>query len=717
MSGFTPAHAVQERALEAQFDAALRPSDLRDWMHRLTLHPHHTGSAYDKANMDYIMGLYRSWGFEAHEERFDVLFPTPKRRLLEMTAPATYRAALAEDVLASDATSKQRNEILPTYNAYSPDGDVRGKLVYVNYGLQADYAVLAEHGIDVRGKIVIARYGHAWRGIKPKVAAEHGAIGCILYTDPADDGYGKGDAYPAGPHRSASSVQRGAITDEISLGDPSLPGVASLPGSKGRLAVKDIPSLAKIPTLPISYRDAQPLLDRLGGAVVPATWHGGLPMAYHFGGSAETVHLAVAFNWTITPIYDVIATMRGSEKPDEWIVRGNHADAWVSGAADPISGQVAELAEARSIGLLAKAGTKPKRTLVYCAWDAEEPGLLGSTAFVQAHHDELSKKVALYINTDTNDRGFFGAEGSHSTQTALNEIAREVQDPERHVSIFERRRAADITAGTRTPENENADIQLEALGSGSDYASFNDYYAIPAINLGFGEESTSGGVYHSAYDSFDWFTKFDDPNFAYGITLAKTAGRTMLRFANADVLPYRFTPFATTIDSYRKEIEKLITDQRTATEIANRHLTERVGELAADPNDPYVAPKALDPTPAFDLSPVDAASLKLTAAAQAYDAAIAKSLAAGIVPAIDAKLIGIERTLLDARGLPRRPLFKNQIYEPGYYTGYAAKTMPGIREGIEARNWDEARAYVPIVASVITAFANAVSDATAALGG
>jgi N-acetylated-alpha-linked acidic dipeptidase len=714
--GFTAAHAAEQRALEARFDASLRPANLRAWMQRFTLHPHHAGSRWDKANMDFILGLYTSWGYDAHEERFDVLFPTPKARVLELTAPTRFRASLAEDVLPHDATSRQRDEYLPTYNAYSPDGDVRGALVYVNYGLQADYDVLAEHGIDVRGKIVIARYGRAWRGIKPKVAAEHGAIGCIIYSDPANDGYGQGDTYPKGAARAPSSVQRGAVTDEVYLGDPSMPGRASLPGSTGRLAVKDIKSLAAIPTLPISYRDAQPLLAALDGPAVPRAWHGGLPIAYHFGGGAARVHLLVRFNWNVVPIYDVIATLRGATEPDQWVIRGNHQDAWVSGAQDPISGQVAVLEEARGVAQLVRAGWRPKRTMVYCAWDAEEPGLLGSTAWTQAHREELGRKAALYVNSDTNDRGFVFADGSHVVQAAFNGVAREVVDPERGASVFERARAREIADGTRSAKNEDDDLQLNAPGSGSDYASFTDYFGIPTLDVGFGGEGPTGGSYHSAYDSFAWYTAFEDRDFAYGVTLAKTAGRVMLRFANADVLPYRYAPLARTVDRYRGELVKLVDDMRAETAAANKHRAQRVGELAADSREPYVAPPVLGDVPAFDLSALEAATKKLTAAAAAYDAAVDAALAIGTIPpALDPVLVGVERAMLDDRGLPRRPLYKNQIYEPGYYTGYAAKTMPGIREALEARNWDEARSYVPVVANVVGTLADRIGAATAIL--
>src|SRR6266550_2815716 len=374
LQGFLKEGADRQRALEKQFDSFLKKDEARDWIKRLSARPHHVGSPYGKENADFIAGLFRSWGYDTEIERFDVLFPTPKTRLLEMTSPEKFTAKLEEPVLKEDATSGQKSEQLSTYNAYSINGDVTGQLVYVNYGVPQDYEALERRGIDVKGKIVIARYGGSWRGIKPKVAAEHGAIGCIIYSDPRDDGYFQGDVYPKGAYRNDVGAQRGSVMDmPVHPGDPLTPGVGATKNAK-RLDIKDVDVLTKIPVLPISYSDALPLLRALGGPIAPPDWRGALPITYHLGAGPARVHMKLAFNWNIVPAYDVVARLQGSERGEQWIMRGNHSDAWVNGAQDPISGLVAELEEARALGALYKQGWRPKRTIIYAAWDGEEEG-------------------------------------------------------------------------------------------------------------------------------------------------------------------------------------------------------------------------------------------------------------------------------------------------------------------------------------------------------
>ena len=405
ITGFFEKNVPGQLNLEASFDKNLSKENVGETIKKLSAVPHHLGSPGDKANAEYILSLYKKWGWDAQIETFHVLFPTPKTRVLEMTSPTSYKAILKEPALKEDATSGQSGQ-LPTYNAYSADGDVTGELVFVNYGLPQDYEVLDKMGIDVKGKIVIAKYGHSWRGTKPKVAQEHGAIGCIIYSDPMDDGYFHGDVYPKGAFKNEYGVQRGSVMDMVIYpGDPLTPGIGATEDAK-RLDRLQAPNLLKIPVLPISYHDATPLLEALDGPVAPDNWHGGLPFAYHIGPGKATVHLKVAFNWDIVPCYDVIAKIKGSKFPDEWVIRGNHQDAWVNGAADPISGQAALLEEAKSIGELLKTGWKPDRTLVYCAWDGEEPALLGSTEWVEEHEKELQQKAVVYINSDGNGRGF-----------------------------------------------------------------------------------------------------------------------------------------------------------------------------------------------------------------------------------------------------------------------------------------------------------------------
>ena len=718
--GFTREGSDRERALEARFDSLLNKDDLREWMKRLSARPHHLGSAYDRENAEFIASQFRSFGFETEIETFDVLFPTPKTRLLEMTAPEKFTATLAEPTLAEDPTSSQTAEQLPVYNAYSIDGDVTGQLVYVNYGVPKDYDALAERGIDVKGKIVIARYGGSWRGIKPKVAAEHGAIGCLIYSDPRDDGYFQGDVYPKGAWRNEYRAQRGSVADmPLYPGDPLTPGIGATKNAK-RLPIKNAPTLTKIPVMPISYADALPLLRNLSGPMAPEDWRGALPIPYHIGPGPATVHLKLEFDWKIVPANDVIARIRGSERPDEWIIRGNHHDAWVNGAEDPLSGLVAEMEEARAIGELVKSGWKPKRTIVYAAWDGEEPGLLGSTEWAETHADLLKKNAAVYINSDTNSRGFLGIEGSHTLEKFMNEVARDVTDPEKKVSVLERDRAVRIVRGNaddRREARERADLRIGALGSGSDYTPFLQHLGIASLNLGYGGEGR-GGSYHSIYDSFTHFTRFIDPNFDYGLALSQTAGRTVLRLANADVLPLYFNNLSDTIERYVREITKLADDMREETRQKNQEISNHTLEMVADPTQPFVAPKIEEPVPFLDFAPLQNSLTRLQESARRYDAAMNEAANAGrtLTPeaekSLDEALMRTERAMTREQGLPRRPWFKHQIYAPGFYTGYGVKTLPGVREAIEQRNWKEANDEVNIVAETLDSLSAEIDRAT-----
>ncbi len=725
LQGFTRESSDAERALEARFDASLRKENLREWMRRLTARPHHLGSAYDHDNAQFIAEQFRSWGYDTAIEEFRVLFPTPKTRLLEMTSPEHYTAKLAEPSLSEDATSNQTAEQLPVYNAYSVDGDVTGQLVYVNYGVPRDYEELERRGVDVRGKIVIARYGGSWRGIKPKVAAEHGAIGCIIYSDPRNDGYFQGDVYPKGAWRNEWGAQRGSVADmPLYPGDPLTPNEGATENAH-RLPIKNAPTLTKIPVLPISYGDALPLLRALSGPMAPDEWRGALPIPYHLGPGQTTVHIKLEFNWDIVPAYDVIAKLRGSERPDEWIIRGNHHDAWVNGAQDPISGLVSEMEEARAVGELVKTGWRPKRTIVYCAWDGEEPGLLGSTEWVETHADMLRRNAAVYINSDTNARGYLNMEGSHTLEHFINGVARDVTDPEKRISVFERDRANQIINGDddeRREARERSDLRIDALGSGSDYTPFLQHIGIATLNLGYGGEG-QGGSYHSIYDSFDHFTRFIDPNFEYGIALAQTAGRVVLRLANADVLPVEFTGLADNVGLYIKEVMKLADDMREQTERRNRQISEHLYEQVADPTTPNVLPKPQATVPFINFAPLQNALVRLQQSAKNYDAAMRAFTSRGgtLSPAAQAELDQIlmrtERAMTTQEGLPRRPWFKHQIYAPGFYTGYGVKTLPAVREAIEQRNFSEASEQIVIVARTLEQVSAEIDRATSRLRG
>jgi N-acetylated-alpha-linked acidic dipeptidase len=713
LMGFSAENSEKQKALEAKFDSFLKAENQRDWMKKLSARPHHVGSPYGKQNAEFMLALFKSWGFDAEIEQFDVLFPTPKTRLLEMISPQKFTAKLVEPALKEDLTSKQQTEQLPTYNAYSIDGDVTGDLVYVNYGIPSDYEELEKRGIDVRGKIVLTRYGGSWRGIKPKVAAEHGAIACLIYSDPRDDGFFQGDVYPKGAWRSENGAQRGSVADmPLFPGDPLTPGFPSTKDAK-RLDLKNAPTLTKIPVMPISYSDALPLLKNLGGKVAPQSWRGSLPVTYHIGGTGATkVHFKLAFNWDIKPAYDVIAKMKGETLPDQWILRGNHHDAWVNGASDPISGLVALLEEARAVGELTKQGWKPKRTIVYAAWDAEEPGLLGSTEWVEMHAEELKQKAVAYINTDSNGRGFLGMSGSHTLEKFINQVGQDIPDPQTKMSVWQRTRAQQLVNGSPTVRKETlerSDLRISALGSGSDYTPFLQHLGIASLNIGFGGES-GGGSYHSVYDSFDHFTRFGDPNFAYGIALSKVCGHATLRLADADVLPFEFTNFADTVGQYVSEIVKLTDTMREDTRSTNQMISDGTLLASLDPTEKFILPKTKEPVPTLDFKPLQDALKELKDSADDYAKASKDRPMAQ--KNLDEILFRAERALTNNEGLPRRDWFKHQIYAPGFYTGYGVKTLPAVREAIEQRDWKEAAEQIKIVAEIIKNFAAEIDKAT-----
>ena len=707
ISGFTASSSVQQLKLERSFDNQLKAENLSAWMKRMAGKPHHVGSPHGKANAEFMAAQFKSWGYDAKIETYHVLFPTPKVRLLELVAPSKYTAQLSEPALKEDATSAQKDQQLPTYNAFSVDGDVTAELVFVNYGVPADYEELEKLGIDVKGKIVIAKYYGSWRGIKPKLAAEKGAIGCIIYSDPKDDGYYRGDVYPKGAFKSEYGVQRGSVLDmPLYPGDPLTPGYGATEKAK-RIDRSQAPTLTKIPVLPISYNDAKPLLEALSGPVAPDNWRGALPITYHIGPGPAKVHLKLAFNWELKPAYNVIATMKGSQFPDQWIIRGNHHDAWVNGANDPVSGMVALMEEARSVGELASAGWKPKRTIVYCAWDAEEPGLLGSTEWVEDHASELRAKAVAYINTDGNGRGFLNVGGSHSFEKMMEEIAENVIDPQKQVSVLERRKARDMV--NNGPENYKG-FKLYALGSGSDYTPFIQHLGIASLNISFGGEN-AGGEYHSIYDSYDHYKRFKDPEFAYGITLSKVAGRSVLRLANADVLPFHFENFYETVSSYANEVMELPDQKRKEAKKVNEMLANNYYDLAADPKKPLRKPKAKGDVPYLNFAPLQNSLTNLKPIVmQVSDKLSSSNLSAAEMNEINKILYLSERKLTKEVGLPGRPWFKHHIYAPGFYTGYGVKTLPGIREAIEQENWQQAQEQIDRLATILNEFGEHISD-------
>jgi N-acetylated-alpha-linked acidic dipeptidase len=734
IQGFSADAAAAERQLEQRFDSGLSAADLRSWMQQMSSEPNHVGSAHDRANAEFQLRKFREWGWDASIETFSVLYPTPREESVELVAPTHFVARLTEPAIAGDATSSKTKDELPAYNVYGADGDVTAELVYVNQGMPEDYEELERQGVSVKGRIVLTRYGGGWRGLKPKLAYQHGAVGCLIYSDPRDDGYGAGDVYPKGGYRPRDGVQRGSVQDvTLYSGDPLTPGVAATEGAK-RLAIQDAKTLLKIPVLPLSYAAAEPLLAALGGRVAPAGWRGGLPLTYHLGPGPAKVHLKVRSDWSQKTLYDVIATLRGSEEPDRWIIRGNHHDAWVFGATDPLSGQVALMAEAKAIGQLVKQGWRPRRTLVYASWDGEEPGLLGSTEWVELHAAELKAKAALYVNSDMNGRGYLGAGGSHSLRRFVSEAARDVQDPETGASVLARAVARERIAnydsgrygspgggspggGSLGAERPGGSLTLHALGSGSDFTPFLQHLGVNSLDVGF-EGEDSYGVYHSAYDSFDHFRRFVDPSFEYGVALARVAGRLVLRASQAPLLPAREGDFAASVAGYADELHKLADGMRVKAHELSQLLDEGAYQLTTDPQKPRAPPPRAAEVPYLNFAELDNAVARLGRSAKAFDREYARLEAidddAGAHAArerLNATLTDLEQSLTDPHGLPGREWYQHMLYAPGLYTGYGAKTLPGIREAIEERRWDEANEYVGVASRAINAYSGRLDRA------
>jgi N-acetylated-alpha-linked acidic dipeptidase len=711
--GYSPRASQIEREWEAKFRAIPDTANLRESMRHLSARPHHVGSPYDKENAEWILARFKEWGFDAHIEAFDVLFPTPKVRILEMVEPVRFTAKLLEPAIAKDPTSNQKSEQLPSYNAYSIDGDVTAPLVFVNYGLMGDYEKLERLGISVKGAIVIAKYSRSWRGVKPKVAAEHGAVGCLMYSEPQDDGYTRGNVFPEGPMRNPDGVQRGSVMDFASSnpGDPLTPGVGATPGAR-HLTLQEAKSITKIPVLPISYGDAQPLLAALAGPMAPEEWRGSLPISYHVGLGPARVHLKVESNWDIKKVYDVIAKIDGSVAPDQWVLRGNHHDAWVNGAEDPVSALVALLEEARALGELIKQGWKPYRTIIYAAWDGEEPMLLGSTEWAETHADELRHHATVYLNTDSNDRGTLEVGGSHSLEQFINGVARDIEDPETNLTVWQRLQLSRI-AQANSPEErrelrQRVDLRIDALGSGSDYTSFLDHLGIAALDLGYGGEDNEEGIYHSVYDDFYWYTHFSDSEFVYGRALAQTVGTAVLRLANAEILPFDFVNLADTIQRYTDDLEKLLANKQEATRESNQELDEGVFKATLDPRHPTVAPPYEEIPPHLNFAPLQNASHALARSADRYRQALLRKQAvldqegtADTLRVLNQELIESERRLTDEEGLPGRPWYKHLLYSPGVYTGYEAKSLPSVREAIEQKKYAEAEQEIIRVARAL----------------
>jgi N-acetylated-alpha-linked acidic dipeptidase len=655
ITGFAPAHVAAERQLEQQFrkipDAAHAERNLR----HLTSEPHMAGTEASHRVAEWLRDQFRSFGFDAEIVTYSVWLPQLREAKLELTKPKHQPLASPEQPFEGDKDTYDKRAV-GGLNIYSPSGEVTAPVVYVNYGTQQDYRELAALGVDVAGKVVISRYGHDYRGIKAKLAEEHKAAALILYSDPGDDGATVGETYPHGPWRPMSGIQRGSIVyTQMYPGDPLTPGVAATPGAK-RVAQIDAADLPRIPTMPINAQDASAILENLNGPQVPPEWQGGLPFHYHVVGDAE-VHMKLVMDYQQRPIYDVIAKLHGTAD-NEWVMLGNHHDAWVFGAADPGSGTASMLETARALGELARSGWKPRRTIVICEWDGEEPGLIGSTEWVEANRAELQSKAVAYINTDVGVTGpNFTASATPSLKDFVRDATREVDDPATGGTVHDawlehsRRVTVDVsgTARQAPSADTSGQVPLSSLGSGSDYSPFFDYAGIPSIDMAFGGNY---GVYHSLYDDFYWMKHFGDPTFAYHVALARMMGTMALRLDEADILPFDYP-------SYASEIEHRFTDRFQHASEADQDLMEPVldaaGQLSAS------ASNASDALHAVLLEAIDPARARQ----------------------INRELVSVEQALLAPEGLVGRPWFKHLIYAPGSYAGYAAEALPGITESLE----------------------------------
>ena len=709
--GFDETTSTIQHQLETEFDSHIDRAEMDEWLREFSSEAHHVGSPKGKKNADALAALFRSWNYAVEIAEYQILFPEPLTRELELLYPYQFTASLTEDSLEEDPSTSVIDNLLPPYNAFSIDGEAEGELVFVNYGTPADYEILERYGISVAGKIAISKYGGSWRGIKPKLAGEKGAIATIIYSDPGDDGYGPGDVYPEGPFKNDSGVQRGSVMDMPTYpGDVLTPGIGATADAR-RLPKEEAPTITQIPVLPISYRDALPLLEAMGGAVVPNEWRGGLPITYHLGPGPGRIRLKLEFDWKMVTAYNVIARLEGSQHPDEWIIRGNHHDGWNHGAADPISGLIALLSEAKAMSRLANDGFGPARTVIYAAWDAEEPGLIGSTEWAEHHAAELQEHTVAYLNTDGNGRGFVNIGGSHVLERFFNEVIADIDDPQTGVSVKERRRANlsinSSNENTRTEAKNRSDLRISPLGSGSDYTPFLQHLGIASANIGFGGES-AGGSYHTMYDTYEHYSKWIDPGLVYGEVLAQVAGHATLRLANAPRLPFEFKGFTDNVSVYISEIETLADNMRTNTEETNQNITDGIYDLILDPTKSFGPPAVQTQVPFFNFAPLKNALARLESAAENYETTIAGGIAATTEE--NYLLYQTERELIRQEGLNGRPWYKHHIYAPGFYTGYGVKTIPGVREAIEQRQFDEVAEQIDIAAEVLTKMAVKVEE-------
>ncbi|MFN2492005.1 MAG: M28 family metallopeptidase [Pyrinomonadaceae bacterium] len=677
LDGFTREGSATERRWEEEFRAVPAPDAAREHLRRLTAVPHVAGTKEDYATAIYVRDQIRAFGISSELKEYEVLLPYPSQpSIVELVSPVRERLALKEETIVEDPSSSHP-DIIPLFNGYSPSGDVTAPLVYVNYGLPPDYEALKNLGIEVKGKIAIARYGNSFRGVKAKVAEDNGAAGLIIYSDPADDGYTQGDVYPKGPWRPPTSAQRGSVQFIFQApGDPLTPGRPSVPGVP-RLKMEEVTGLPRIPVQPLSYGDARRLLEPLQGPVRPKGFQGGLPFSYHVGGTDHVrVHLKTQMDYQVRKIWNVISRIEGDGERDRWVIAGNHRDAWTFGAVDPNSGTTAMLETARGLGTLLKKGWKPRRTIILCSWDGEEYGLLGSTEWVEEHADALRQKAVVYFNVDSAVSGpNFGASSVPSMWKLIRSATRDIKDPKTGQTLYERWQQrsreqqpdAELTEAEVGSDARIAEARIGALGSGSDFTPFLQHLGIPSADMGFGGDY---GVYHSAYDSFHWMAHFGDPTFAYHVTAARLLGTMLMRFADAAALPLDYRDYASQVKDFYSESMKTARRRNLAVGLDDRGVTEALQKFAQEAER---VEKARQET----LGEIETTRV---AANDRYPRAVAR------LERINDSLIMAERALTDERGLRGRPWYTHQIYAPGTYTGYAAQPLPDFRQGLEDRS-------------------------------
>jgi N-acetylated-alpha-linked acidic dipeptidase len=670
IDGFSSDRAAAEQRWEEQFRALPNPKTAREHLRRLTIEPHIAGTKEDYATAVYVRDQLRSYGLSAELKEYEVWLNYPNTAsILELITTKRQRLSTREAIVPGDPTSSNP-KITPIFNGYSASGDVTAPVVYANYGLPGDYDELKKAGVDVKGKIVIVRYGNSFRGVKAKVAEDHGAIGCIIYSDPEDDGYMQGDVYPKGPWRPVASGQRGSVQYLFDYpGDPLTPGKPAISGVP-RLKPEEATDLTKLPVQPIAYDVAKTILSQLQGPVRPEGFQGGLPFAYHVGGTnAVKLRLKTDMDYKLRTIWNVVARIDGNEEKDRWVVLGNHRDAWVFGAVDPNSGSSAMLEVGHGFGELLKKGWKPRRTIILCSWDAEEYGLIGSTEWAEEYANDLREKAVAYLNLDAAVSGpHFGASSVPSLWKLIRATTRDVKDPKSGKTIYQQWQDR---ARENRPEGEQSmsEARIAALGSGSDYTPFLQHLGVASTDMGFNGDY---GVYHSAYDSFYWMDHFGDPGFNYHVAAAQVWGTLAMRLADADGLSFDYTDYAHQIRDFFTEAMKLARIRNLAGSLDDKSMTSAIDDLTKE-----------------------AERIEKN-----RQEAVRNSDRERLVR-INNALIQAERQFIDAKGLRGRAWYKHQIYAPGIYTGYAAQPLTDFRQALDDRNSTNAKESLETIVEAV----------------